>query len=162
MTHDQNVRSIPHKFHKSIRFDTGTDTGIAVDFAALAAEEQVFFPVFDEHLIAAPAQSQVHSRFCVCHGVLQRAAADTDPHAEGHRNVFPHGDFLDLVKRLEFLFFQPLQTALREQENVAVFLQFFDNGICRLCQLIELSVNEGREDGQSVFVDAVQHIVVVV
>ena len=162
MPHDQNVRSIPHELHKGIRFDTGTDTGIAVDFAALATEEQVFFPVFDEHLIAASPQSQVHSRFCVCHGILQRAAANADTHAEGHRNVFPYGDFLDLVKWLEFLFFQPLQTALREQKNIAVFLQFFDNGVCRLRQLIELSVNKRGKDGQSVFVDAVQHIVVVI
>ena len=44
MTHDQNVRSIPMS-SISIRFNTGTNTGIAVDFAALAAEEQVFFPV---------------------------------------------------------------------------------------------------------------------
>ena len=104
VSHNHNRRGCAHQLPQSICLYARSDTPVSANLACLCAVEQVFFAFLNQHLIPAASQCKVKRCLRTLHGILQRAAANADPHTHRYRNMLANIDFANGIHNIKFLF----------------------------------------------------------
>ena len=137
VAHDQHAGGIPHQFGQGIGHDAGLDLGAFLHLQAAPAVEFKVQPVFDDHLVAAAGQGQIHRHIGELQALGQVLGLLAEADADGGVDTAGALHLMDLLGDAELVLLHPFQILLLDHDDVAVPVIAPQDRVVRAAPVVE-------------------------
>ena len=120
MPHDEKAGRLLYEIGEGIGCNAGAHLGAFFHLASAAAEEGKACAVFDDGLVAASRERQLHRGLRGLHGVRKALGLRAEADADGCVDAGGTDHIVDLIRDAEFPLLQPLQMLPLHHEQIAV------------------------------------------
>ena len=155
MSHNEHPAALADQLHQRIGRHTGTHLAAVIRFPVPSAVEIEIDPVFDDRLVAAPAQRHLDAQRGKIIAFLEALAVHAQTDGNGGGQAGGIDDLVNVLQQRELIFLRPFQIPLLENKQETVALQPAEQSAVALRPpgdgLVELGVQGGNGAFRQVF-----------